>query len=82
MHNKRGVWLTLIVVLWFATAGSAIATGNGFHRLSMAIGQSMIEIINHDLLVSTATYGIMTVLLLACACVATTVFVMRRPTKH
>lgn len=72
----------LLVVLWLTTAGFAIAAGNGFHRVSVAVEQSMVESVNRHLLDSTAAYGIVTMLLLACACVMTTVFVMRSSSER
>lgn len=79
MQNKRSWWFILVIVLWFATAGFGVAVGNCFHRVCKAVEMSMIETISHELLASTVLYGLATVVTLSCACVTTTVFMLKRP---
>ena len=78
MQKKRGLWLVLIILLWITTIGFSIAFGNCFHRIFEAVEASMIELINHELLMSTILYGGIAALALSCACVTTTMFVLSR----
>ncbi|MCI6531847.1 MAG: hypothetical protein SO053_08365 [Bifidobacterium animalis] len=78
MRGSRGRWFVVVVALWFTTAGFGIAAGDCLYRICRAVQASMIELISHGLLASTVFYGLATLVVLACACVVTTMFMMTR----